>query len=71
MKFIVFFLLLILVACSGDVENKKAPEKESMPVESKPVNPLKPQSDKAEEHISGSGQARISGGPSSAHISGQ
>jgi len=71
MKLILIFLLSLFAACSGDVENKKAPELKSKSIESKPVNPVRSQSNPVEEHISGGGQTRISGAPSTTHISGQ
>ncbi len=72
MKFnLIIFLSIFAFSCSGDVEKKHNPEQKSAPQKSKPVNSQKPIKKEAEEHISGVGEARVSGAPSSTHISGQ
>ncbi len=72
MKFILItFLSIFAFSCSDDVENKHGPGRISKHIESQPVNPLKPQNTQAQEHISGNGESRVSGAPSSFHISGQ
>ncbi|MZG54113.1 MAG: hypothetical protein F3743_02195 [Nitrospinae bacterium] len=72
MKSILFiFLLTFSISCSGEAEKKQASEKKSKVIESPAANPLEPQTNISQEHISGSGKTHISGAPSSSHISGQ
>ncbi|MFT4578898.1 MAG: hypothetical protein ACI9UO_001725 [Nitrospinales bacterium] len=67
------FLSLLAFACSGEVENNQTPKNKSTPTDIKTSKPLtlQPQPKQTEEHISGVGEPRISGAPSSSHISGQ
>jgi hypothetical protein len=70
---LIAFLSLLAFSCSGEVENNQTPKSKSTPTENKPSNPLPlhSQPNQPEEHISGGGESRISGAPSSSHISGQ
>jgi hypothetical protein len=71
---LIVFLSIHSFACSGEIEKKQAPQK-SKPseIDNIPSNPLplRSQPNQPKEHISGGGVSRISGGPSSSHISGQ
>ena len=70
---LIAFLSLLGFACSEDVEKNQTHKSKSTLTEKKPSNPLtlQSQSKQPEEHISGVGEPRISGAPSSSHISGQ
>jgi hypothetical protein len=72
MRYILLACLSFLaLACSGDVNENQTREIKPVPTENKSVNPLQPQAQQPEKHISGSGETRISGASSSSHISGQ
>ena len=66
-------LSLLAFACSGEVEKNEIPKSKPTPTEN--ITPklltMKPQPKQSEDHISGFGEPRISGAPSSSHISGQ
>lgn len=70
-----FYILLVIFltfSCSEDIEKNKAPKKNPLPIENKSVHSLNTQSKSfTNEHISGSSKPRISGAPSSSHLSGQ
>ena len=68
---LLFLLLVILAACSGDIDKGQAPANKINVIESPSTNFLKSQNDINEEHISGNGEIIISGAPSSSNISGQ
>ena len=70
---LIAFISIMAFACSGEVDNKQAPKSKIPATENKISNALsaQPQSKQPEEHISGGGESRISGAPSSSHISGQ
>ena len=70
---LIVFLSILVFACSGELENKQLPNSKSTPIVNLPSNPLPSHSqpNQPEEHISGGGESRISGAPSSSHISGQ
>ena len=72
MKFILFFLLLThSIGCSGEIKQEKTPEIKRKASENSSANSPNPQTNITQEHISGSGENHISGGPPSSHISGQ
>jgi hypothetical protein len=74
MKFILIaFFSFLAFGCSEDIDEKQTPQKKSIPIENKApaVNPPNSQSLQPDLHISGGGQAQISGAPSSSNISGQ
>ncbi|MEK9628929.1 MAG: hypothetical protein VW455_07890 [Nitrospinota bacterium] len=81
MKFVILFIFSLFIgttACSADPEKKQEPpkkesiQKKSVQIESEPVKRpnTKPPSVPVQEHISGGGRARISGAPTTTHISG-
>ncbi len=70
--FYTLLLALLTVSCSDKIEKNKAPKNNIFSIEKKSAQSLNSQSKPiADENISGSSQPRISGGPSSSHISGQ
>ena len=72
MKFILLFLLLThSIACSGEIEQEKAPKIKRKAIKNLSANTPNPQTNITKEHISGNGESHISGGPPSSHISGQ
>jgi hypothetical protein len=71
---LIVFLSLQAIACSGKEEKNQTSQKyKASESENLPNNPLtiNSQPNQPKEHISGVGLSRISGGPSSSHISGQ
>ena len=70
-----FYILLVAfltISCSDNIEKNKAPKKNPLPIENKSIHSLNTQSKSfTDEHISGGSKSRVSGAPSSSHISGQ
>ena len=73
MSFLYILLIAFLTfACSDNIEIKKAPKKNSLQIEKNLVHSKNIQSKPfTDENISGNSAPRISGTPSSHHISGQ
>ncbi len=69
--FYILFIAFLNFSCSENIENNKASKKNTLPIEKKIVHSQNIQSKPSTDgHISGSNAPRVSGAPSSPHISG-
>ena len=70
--FYILLIVLLTFSFSENIEHNRVPQNNTLPIENKLVDSLNTQSKKfTDEHISGSSKPRISGAPSSSHLSGQ
>ena len=70
--FYVLFIAFLTFSCSDNIEKNKASKKNTLPIEKKLLYSQNIQAKQFNDgHISGNSAPRISGTPSSSHISGQ
>ena len=72
MNFLYIIIIVCLTfSCSDNIEKNKVQKNNALHIENKSIDPTNTQSEPfSDKHISGSNEPRVSGAPSSTHMSG-